>query len=354
MTFFDRFGKTSGNRIVFSIQHPAHVHLFRNAIKDLEAFGFDVSVFARKKDINIDLLEHYDIPHTVLAGEANSILELCVVEATYEYRLAKAAREIRPSVMVAMGGVGISRPSLVSGAKSLVLTDTEHAKLQNLLAFPFADRILTPDCYKDEIGPKQIRYPGYHELAYLHPNRFEPDESVLDEIDADRSDSLVILRLVSWDAVHDVGDTGFNDIEDVVSKLEETGVRVLITSEAPLPEAVEHCRVSIEPHRIHHLMYYADLYLGESATMATESAVLGTPAVFVSSIKLGYTTELEERYELVSNFHGRNRQADGLERALSILEEYDESAWKHRRDRLLAEKIDTTEFIVSQVTELGS
>lgn len=342
------------SRVIVSIQHPAHVHLFRNAIAELTNDGHEVYVFVREKDIAVDLLQRYGISHTVLAGEANSILELGLVELTYEYRLAKATRQIRPDVMVAMGGVGISRPSMVAGANCLVFTDTEHATLQNRLAFPFAHRICTPDCYQGDIGEKQVRYPGYHELAYLHPNRFTPDPSVVNGLGLDIDDKFILLRLVSWDAAHDIGDHGFDDVRDVVEQLESTGARVLITSEADLPDELEPNRVTVPPHEIHHLMYYADLFIGESSTMATESAVLGTPAIFVSSSRRGYTDELEEEYGLVFNYSEADRQQQGLERALSILSDYRGETWVQRREKLLEEKIDTTEFIVQQILELGS
>ncbi|ELY42684.1 DUF354 domain-containing protein [Natronorubrum bangense] len=353
MTWLKRYRNRRSNdqppRVIVSIQHPAHVHLFRNAIQELSDDGFEVYVFVREKDIAIDLLEQYEISHHVLAGEANSPFELGLVELKYEYRLTKAARQIQPDVMVAMGGVGISRPSMVSGAKCLVLTDTEHATLQNMLAFPFADRILTPECYQDNIGAKQVRYPGYHELAYLHPNRFTPDPSVKEEAGVEDDERFVILRLVSWDAMHDIGDSGLDDIVDVVSQLEKTGVRVLITSEADLPAEVENRQVTVAPHRIHHLMYYSDLYIGESATMATESAVLGTPAVFVSSSRRGYTDELEEDYGLVFNFSGTDRHNKGLERSIEILEENNYTKWENRRESMLERRIDTTNFIVSNI-----
>jgi predicted glycosyltransferase len=46
-------------------------------------------------------------------------------------------------------------------------------------------------------------------------------------------------------------------------------------------------------------MYYADLFIGESATMASESAVLGTPAIFVSTLQAGVLNEIEEKYGLL-------------------------------------------------------
>jgi uncharacterized protein len=357
MTFFDRSidAETENRplRVLFSIQHPAHVHLFRNAISDLQERGEEVEVYAREKEIVSQLLQHYDIDHEILAPKTDSALDLAKVELLYEYRLTKRARRFDPDVMVAMGGVAISRPGMLTGAKRLVFTDTEHATLQNTLAFPFATRICTPDCYQDEIGKKQVYYCGYHELAYLHPNRFEPDPSILAAAGLHRDEQFVILRLVSWDAMHDVGDSGFEDVVDVVHALEETGVTVRITSEADLPAAIEGRQVSIPPHRMHDLMAFADLYVGESATMATESAVLGTPAVFVSSSRRGYTDELEKEYGLVFNYSDEERHERGLQRALDILETNDPEQWEQRRERMLDDKVDTTKVITGMVRKLA-
>ncbi|GAB6878843.1 DUF354 domain-containing protein [Halorubrum gandharaense] len=341
------------SRVIFSIQHPAHVHLFRNAIKELQQEGNEVRVYAREKEMTGELLDLYNIDHEMLAPAFDSFLGLLKVELQYEYQLTRKAFKFDPDVMVAMGGVAISRPALISGSRCLVLTDTEHATLQNTLAFPFADRILTPECYQGDIGSKQVRYPGYHELAYLHPNRFDPDETILEEAGVNREDTLVLLRLVSWSAVHDVGDSGIENVVDVVNRLEDTGAKVLITSEGSLPESLERRRLNVAPDRIHHLMYYSDLFIGESATMATESAVLGTPSVFISSSRRGYTDELEEKFGLVFNYSGPDRQSNGLNRAISILENYDQTEWIQKRDRILDTKTDTTEVIIDQVNSLA-
>lgn len=338
-------------KVVFTIQHPAHVHLFRNSIAALAEEGHDVYTFARKKDVNTELLDHYGIEHRVLAGEPASPVHLPLVQLKYEWGLFRAARRIDPDVLVAMGEPAITHVAKLCGATSLVFTDTESATLQNLLAFPFADRIYTPDCYWDDVGNEQVRYAGYHELAYLHPDRFEPDPSVLDEANLDPDEQFVLLRLVAWVAAHDVGDGGFADVTDVTSALESTGATVRITSEAELPDELADRQVSVEPHRIHDLMAYADLYVGESATMATESAVLGTPAVFVSSSRRGYTDELEEEYGLVFNFSGEDRHDRGLDRAISILEADDPERWKARRRRMLDEKIDTATFVTERIRQ---
>lgn len=338
--------------IIFTIQHPAHVHLFRNSIEILSQAGHDVHTLARKKDINIELMKRYGIEHRLLAEEAKAAWQLPFVQLKYEWRIMKAAQKLDADVLVSVGEPAIAHAGKLSPAMSFVFTDTEHATLQNILAFPFADRIYTPTCYEDDIGSKQIRYPAYHELAYLHPDRFEPDPSVVEEAGLDKDDRFVIMRLIAWDAMHDVGDSGIDNINDVVSKLEDMGVQVLITSEAPLPESVEYCQISIDPHRIHHLMHYADMFIGESATMATECAILGTPAVFISSSRRGYTDELEENYNLVFNFSGPCRQSNALKKSLSILENYSSDMWQERRQNMLEDKIDTTSVIVNQIEKM--
>jgi predicted glycosyltransferase len=247
--------------------------------------------------------------------------------------------------MMGIGEPGVAHVSKLIGAESIVFTDTEHATLPNAIAFPFAKRICTPDCYWDDIGPKQIRYPGYHELAYLHP--------VLNDAGLSNDDQLVILRLNAWQAAHDVGDSGLADVEAAIADLEATGATVVITSEPDLPADLSEYTIDIPLHRMHDLLYYADALVGESATMAAEAAVLGTPAVFISSSRRGYTDEMESKYGLVSTFDGPDRQRRGIERAVEILTDYDQSVWDERRQRLLDDKIDTTMFILQQVYEAG-
>lgn len=336
-------------RALFTVQHPAHVHLFRNAIEELEDENHEVFVYARQKDIAIELLEIYDISHEVLAGPSESLLGLAIRQAQYELGILRKALQIRPDVMLAMSEPGVAHASTIVRCPGILFTDTEYAWLQNTLAFPFADRICTPTCYQDDFGSKQVRYKGYHELAYLHPNRFTPDPSILEELGLSEDDSFTILRLNAWNAAHFVGDAGFSDIQEVISSLEAAGTEVVITSEPDLSPSLSEYEADVSLDRMHHLMYYADLLIGESSTMASESAVLGTPAIFISSSRRGYTDELGDRYGLVYTFSGSDRQEAGIEKAISILDGSEGDDWMERRNSLLDDKIDTTEFILDQI-----
>ena len=333
--------------IVLTVQHPAHVHFFKNAYRELTRRGHEVHVFLREKSVARDLLDTFGIEYEVLAGESDGITSLATAQVGYEWRLLQAARRIQPDVMAAIGGMAVAHVASLVGARSVVFTDTEHASLSNRLTFPFADVVCTPECFRDDVGGEHHEYAGYHELAYLHPDRFTADRSVVEEVGLSPDDDYVVLRLIAWGASHDVGQGGFGDVTEVVERLEATGREVLITAEGDLPDEVADRQATIDPHRLHDLLYYADLFVGEGATTAVESAVLGTPAVYVNTLSMGYTDELDERYDLLYGFHGEDRHRRALDAAVEVLEE--DADWGERRVDLLTEKRDVTNVIVSEL-----
>jgi len=335
-------------RVVVTIQHPAHVHFFKHAIGELEADGHEVHVFARENEVTAALLSAYGIDYEMLAGASASLSSLARVQFTYERRLLARAWSLGPDVITAIGGVAASHVAAAVGARSVVFYDTEHASLIKRLAYPFADEVCTPDCYTEDEGDKHVRYPGYHELAYLHPSRYTPDERVLDDAGIDPDDPLVVCRFSSWDSSHDVGQGGFDDLVDVVERLEAAGATVQLTAEVDLPEELADRELSVAPERMHDLLYFADVTVGEGATTATESALLGTPAVYVNSLRLGYTTELAEEYGLIFQYNGADRHESGVERAVELLGA-DGEQWQRRRARVLADKRDVTDVVVDRV-----
>jgi len=183
------------------------------------------------------------------------------------------------------------------------------------------------------------------ELASLHPNRFTPNPAVLTELGLAEGDPFIIVRFISWQASHDVGQYGVRDKVRLVKALEQYG-HVLITSEGALPPELQSYQIRGDPEKLHDLLYYATLYVGEGGTTAAEAAVLGTPSIFVSSLAktMGNFIELEETYDLLYSF------TDGsaaLDRAIEILQDpASQKNWKIKRDRLLKDKIDVSTFMI--------
>jgi len=336
-------------RIMVDIGHPADVHFYKYFMWEMRRRGHEFTVTARDKDVTLNLLKAYAIEHSVVGKMGNGIFDLVKEWVKRDQEIYSIARRFRPDILTGFHNPCVAHISKLIGAKSIIFTDTEHEKLANMITFPFADVIFIPTCFRNNLGRHQIRYNGYKELAYLHPNYFRPDPSVLGELGLTERDRFVIVRFVAWQATHDIGQHGL-DLQAKRRLVEELGkyARILITSESSLPEEFEKYRITVPPERMHDLLYYATLYIGEGATIASECAVLGTPAIYVNTLRLGYLDEQEKRYGLVYNFSDpETAQTEALEKALELLRRENlEEEWQAKRERLLSDKIDVTEFMV--------
>jgi predicted glycosyltransferase len=342
--------------ILIDILHPAHVHFFRYAIGEWERHGHRVKITLRDKDIAATLLERLGLAYENLGPPAVGLSAMAVELLRRDVRMWRVARRFRPDVMVGIGGISIAHVGWLCRIPALVFTDTENATLSNRLTFPFAAAVLTPSCFEASVTScrRHIGYAGYHELAYTHPRRFRPDPAALREFGLREDDRVIVVRLIAWQAAHDVGDRGFSDVGAALRRLQRFG-RVVVTAEGAVPAELVPYRIQAAPELIHHLLWYATLYVGESATMASESATLGTPAIFISTSVRGYTNEQERTYDLMYTFSDPQRAQDqALAKAEELLSDPDLKAkWRVKRDRMLTEKIDVTEFIVQTIEAWG-
>ena len=341
-------------RCLFNIGHPAEVHLFKNLIHELENRGHECVVTTIDKEVSISLLENYGIEHFVVGRESSSILMKGVELLFIEYRLLMIAHRFKPDVLI--GGVGnayVAHVGKLIGKPSIIFDDTEHAKLQHFLTDPFATAICTPSCYRLDLGSKQVRYDGYHELAYLHPNYFQPDPELKRSYGMLDDEHIIIIRLVSWGASHDVGHHGLKNKIKLVEEMSLYG-RVIITSEADLPPELMKYRIAVPPEKLHDLLFHASLCIGEGATTASECAILGTHTLYVNTLGLGYISDISERYGLIVDFSSREfDDAAVIREAKRILEIPDFKALgKSKACEIVKDKIDVTSFMVSFIETL--
>lgn len=338
-------------RVLVDIGHPAHVHFFKNTIWSLEKKGHQVMVVSRDKDVVIELLNAYGIQHTVLSKVKPGKINLLEEWFIREFKTFKITQQFDPDVFIGILSPAIAQVSWIQRKRSIIFNDTEHAVLAQKLTYPFCDIICTPSCYLKNEGRKQIRYCGYHELAYLHPSYFIPRPEILKDIGVEEGEPFTILRFVSWGAHHDVGQHGIKNKVALIQEAEKFG-KVFITSEGPLETEFEKYRIWVSPEKIHHLLYYATLYVGEGATMAVESAILGTPSIYISTLAgtMGNFSELEKKYGLLFNY------SDSQSSLTKITELFKDSelkkTWSLKRAALLRDKINVTEFVVKLIESL--
>ena len=333
-------------RILIDIGHPAHVHYFRNAIKILEEKGHKIRVTARDKEVSLQLLDHYQIPYICTGKNYKSILGKAYSVIRNEFHILKAALDFKPDIFVSFFLPFPSHVGFLLNRPVVGFTDTENAKLNIWISKYFTDHIITPSCYIGDFGKKHFRFDGYMELCYLHPNYFKPDGSIFDLLKINKGENYVILRFVSWKASHDFGHDGINDEmkKKIIYELSKYA-KVFVSSETELPKDIKKYKVEIPPERMHDALAYASLLYGESATMASESACLGTPAIFLDNDGRGYTDD-QGKYGLVYNYsESIGDQEKSLLKAIELLKE-PKKEFEMRHQIMLEDKIDVTSFMI--------
>ena len=157
-----------------------------------------------------------------------------------DYLLSKTVKKYKPDVLGAIGGTFIAHAGFITKTPSIVFYDTENAKLQNLITYKFASVVITPMCYESWLPKNNIKYSGYHELSYLDPRYFSPDKGLAISNGLDPSKDNFFIRLVSWNANHDIGEKGITTktLDKMLHKLSSYG-NVIISSESELPPHID-------------------------------------------------------------------------------------------------------------------
>jgi len=334
--------------VLIDVNHPAQVHYFRNLY---DALGENHKVYYSCKKVPMieALFNAYDIPFISYGEKKDGLINKALKQLRYDLVCLKHLREL--SVDIALGSSASNvHAARFTKAISIATTDSDLAVLPLAVKFvyPFADYLMMPDSLAFQKHPKQICYPGYQELAYLHPKRFTPDPEVLNECGLKEGDPFFILRFTAFKAHHDIGMYGLSREQkwQLVNLLEQHG-QVLITSEVNDPDFARYA-APISPEKMHSLMYYAQMLACDSQTMTTEAAILGTPAFRCNTFagKLTVIEEVEKYYDLAYSYHPRHfnwmlRKMDQLLKNPETKRE-----WADKRQHLLKEKIDVTAYWV--------
>ena len=330
-------------RILIDIGHPAHVHYFRNLILSKKEKGFTFLVTARNTKIIADLLNHYNINYyTRHRGYSNLIMKLFNV-ITINLQLYKISKYFKPDLFLSFGSIYAAQIAFIFGKPHIALDDTEHSTEQFFLYAPFTETIMTPNSFNKNFGKKQLRFDSFMELSYLHPNYFQPNSNILKKLGVQLNERYVLIRLVSWKASHDRNESGFKykKLLTMIKTIEKYA-KVFISAESSIPLELKNYKINIKAHQIHDVLAYAALYIGEGATMASECAMLGTPAIYVNTLSAG-TLQEQNKNGLLYVF---NNTMSVIEKAEKILKDRNAKRKQINRSKdYLKNKVNVTEFI---------
>lgn len=340
-------------RFLFYLVHPAKFQFHKVQINKLKDHGHTVDIVINSKDILEDLVREEGWEYTNIFPKSRKIKGVHVYIAAgislllSIWRLWKFARGKKYDLFI---GDALTYLGRIKRVPSLYPTDDVLAAVpEQRTWFIPANYIIAPSV--TDVGSyenKKIAYYGYKALAHLHPNHFIPDESKLIE-NLRGGVPFILIRCTGFGATHDINKSGISD--DVLLMLKEIlepHGTILITSERKLPEELEQYRLNVRKNDITHYIAFARLFIGDSTTMSTEAAVLGTPSVEFDEYfyEIDQMIELEHKYGLVHCFR-TNQQKEFLEKIAELLKMSNiREEYKNRRQKLLNDTIDVSSFLI--------
>lgn len=329
-------------RILIDIGHPAHVHLFKNMVLDMQKRGHVFIFTVREGENEKYLLEALGFNYLSIGKKQKGLINKIIGIIFFTWRIFRISFKFKADLFLSHGSMYAGYAAFFVRKPHIAVEDSGNME-QIRLSRPVSDVIITPDILGADLGKKQIRYKGYHELMYLTPKYFTPNNSILHFLGVLREENYAILRFVSWEASHDSNQIGLSLTEkiDLVNELSKK-MRVFISGERKLPDELEPFRIKIPFERMHDALAFAYVYIGEGATMASEAGILGTPSIYISSIERCYNTD-QEKYGTVLNL---TPSKDSISAIMKFVENIDHVKVQDNRKKLLESKIDSTAFLV--------
>lgn len=343
--------------ILIDIGHPGHVHLLHGVAEEMKKRGHNVLYSVREIPVAKRLMEYYGMtPWKDLGGKKDTLFGKAETVINQDLQLLRYVQRNHIDLGLSSGLV-LSHVSRLTRMKSIMFDDDDDAAEPLIVKYghPLTDIVFTPDCIQRKTK-HCVYYAGTHELAYLHPKRFIPDPKVLQHAGLQESSRFFIMRFVALKGHHDVGQQGLTlEQKKALVELMKPHGRVIITSERAIEPEFEEYRLPVPPEEIHSLMAYSSMFLGDSQTMTSEAAVLGVPALKCNTFagRLSVPNMLEQKYSLCYAYQPAQFEEmyHHIEQLLARNHQELKNEWQEKRQRMLRNMIDPTEFFVNYIEQ---
>ncbi len=339
-------------KYIFELNHPKHYYQFKYVMQSLQSQGHEVLVLARDKDVLPNVLQEEGVPYTVFGKHRKSMWAKVLGTFGLMWNYIAIARREKPDVIVSKASwYGVATAKLL-GKKSVIFPDSEVVAVTNKFVVPLCTKVVTPQPFKLDYGKKHCRMAGIFEDCYLSPSVYKANPDIVEQHGLKRP--YAVIRFVGWYANHDVGNKGFT-LEQKKKLVETIGkyMTVYISSENPLPDDLKSYKLPTPASVIHDVLSFADLYVGDSQTMAAEASLVGTPAIrsnsFVGPNDMSNFIMLEKTYGMLFNIAD---PAEAISKAEELAAHSRKSEWQRKRENYYSETGDMNAAITNLLTTL--
>lgn len=330
--------------LLFNLVHISDLNLFKPAINELGKSN-QIYVTVRQRGDLLKIVEkELDLPIIIIGNHQQAFLKKVIGIISSEYAYWKLIKKLNINVSINQSFYSVWACKF-RGAKFITFEDDFEYKLAFYYAKCFASKDVMPKFIPAK-GKNVVKYNGFKELAYLHPNRYSANHSILKTYNLEPYE-YVFVREVSNVSLN------YKNKKDHLSKillrLSFKKIRVVLSIEDKshldhLIQSHPNLIVLNEPvEDIFSLIKFAKFSISSGDTVARESALLSTPCLFTGNRNMIMNKSLID-LGLIINING----IDDISKSIDDLFLNAESRRKNM-NILLTQYDDTTKVIIDQI-----
>jgi hypothetical protein len=283
--------------VVIDIAHYPHVNFYKHAIEALKEKNVNVLVILRSRGklVSIFQKECPDVPHVLIGKHRQSLFGKMSSIIIRDLAFLNYLRNIDFEVGTGVGSIALAHTTRFFGKPSILFGDDIEEKLSHYLGHYWATWDVRPKCVPVQ-GKNLLKYNGFKELAYLHPNHFTPDEKALEPYTLNPYE-YVFIREVSSASLN-YRRLKMGKLANILDYLKKEDLKILLSIEDKtlINLFKEYCIILKEPlEDIHSLLSYALFTVSSGDSIARESCLIGTPAIYTGGRDMAINNELIKR-----------------------------------------------------------
>ena len=286
--------KMNGASVVIDIAHYPHVNFYKHAIEVLEEKDIDVHIILRPRGKLVDIFQKEcpDVPFVLIGEYRKKIFGKMFDLVERDIAFLRYLRKTKFDAGTGFGSINIAHTTRFFGKPAIIFGDDTQNNVAHYLIKPFAPIVVRPKC----VPPAQknlLKYNGFKELAYLHPNHFTPDKGALEPYNLNPYEYIFIREVTNTSLNYRGMEMG--KLSKILEYLKEMDLKILLSIEEKslIDLFKDHCIILKEPiEDIHSLLHFAAFTVSSGDSIARESCLVGTPAIYTGGRDMAINNEL--------------------------------------------------------------
>ncbi len=279
--------------ILFDINHPVDVNFFKNSIVSLDENGHNVFITFRNRG-KLESILRYELKgyNIVKIGEhAKGFVSKVITQLNRDRKIISYIRKNSIDLVVCFGSTA-AISAWWCRKPYLAFDDDFEYKIPFFHANWFSTKHIYPDTIAYE-NSKTVKYKGFKELAYLHPNYLKTDKSILSNYNL-KENKYVFVREIDSVSLNYQDENRI--LENIIEHIQKRGLKILLSLENKNKKAYfkdKDCIVLEEPVTdIYSLMYHALFAISSGDTVARETALMGVPTIYTGGRSMAVNEQL--------------------------------------------------------------